>query len=357
MTKGNHLAGFPVIILHVESVCDDNEHGGRIDVNLVPDKRSVILEGGEQYLIDAVSSAYGEALSAQRAIPKVVLSSSSATATSSSRLGRPFQPHLASPIQSPSEGASGLLESECYTDGSCPCPDEATAEGCKRPSLERGRLLSQADDVGGISSIMNLSNFVAAPILSDSCGGGDDATEATEQFLQRSDFLNLSIIGQFNCGFIIASLAAPSRDASLAAPGGEEDSKAGGSRVFIIDQHASDERYRLETLENALRPSQQILIHPIVLADLAFDEKMFILDHIDIFSAALFSITPQPPPNSASCAEEEEGDGHLDHAPPLLLTRAPVVMGIQLNEKGMTRGLLCPLPLSIDACTAYSEWR
>lgn len=54
--------------------------------------------------------------------------------------------------------------------------------------------------------------------------------------MPKSDFENMEIIGQFNLGFIITRL-----DADL----------------FIIDQHASDEKFRFEGYENRARVTCQ----------------------------------------------------------------------------------------------------
>lgn len=58
----------------------------------------------------------------------------------------------------------------------------------------------------------------------------------------KSDFKKLKIVGQFNKSFIVATL---------------------GSELFILDQHACDERRGLEAFEKSLKIDCQTLIKPL----------------------------------------------------------------------------------------------
>ena len=60
----------------------------------------------------------------------------------------------------------------------------------------------------------------------------------------KKDFINLQIVGQFNKGFILAILY-PSRD------------------LFIVDQHASDEKFTFEMLSRTTKIHPQDLVCPI----------------------------------------------------------------------------------------------
>lgn len=66
------------------------------------------------------------------------------------------------------------------------------------------------------------------------------ATEALSRVIHKPDFARMKVLGQFNLGFIIASL----------------DDKD----LYIIDQHASDEKYNFETLQEVTRIETQKLI-------------------------------------------------------------------------------------------------
>uniref|UniRef100_A0A0N5CJ22 DNA_mis_repair domain-containing protein n=1 Tax=Thelazia callipaeda TaxID=103827 RepID=A0A0N5CJ22_THECL len=75
------------------------------------------------------------------------------------------------------------------------------------------------------------------------------------------DFQSMQIVGQFNKGFIIARLH---------------------NNLFIIDQHASDEKYNFERFQKKARIQTQHLISPRIL-DLGVIKEAILRDNIDIF--------------------------------------------------------------------------
>lgn len=79
--------------------------------------------------------------------------------------------------------------------------------------------------------------------------------------VSKEDFFNMRIHGQFNLGFILASR---------------------GTELFIIDQHASDEKYNFETLQSTTIVQSQPLVVPRVLDLMAMDE-LAVSDHLDVF--------------------------------------------------------------------------
>ena len=82
--------------------------------------------------------------------------------------------------------------------------------------------------------------------------------------VSKADFADMHIIGQFNLGFILA-VRAPS-------PSSPE------SDLFIIDQHASDEKYNFERLQANTIVQNQRLVHPCRLALTAIEEEI-VLDN------------------------------------------------------------------------------
>ena len=69
------------------------------------------------------------------------------------------------------------------------------------------------------------------PLAADT--GGDDGAAAEgelERVFRKSDFACMRIHGQFNLGFILASV--------------------GGADLFIVDQHAADEKFNFERLRD-----------------------------------------------------------------------------------------------------------
>ncbi|EGC35083.1 hypothetical protein DICPUDRAFT_152626 [Dictyostelium purpureum] len=129
--------------------------------------------------------------------------------------------------------------------------------------------------------------------FSSSLGGiGVKATQQQQQIQQQQQaeleltkyfkkeyFKQMIVIGQFNLGFIIAKL---------------------GNDLFIIDQHAADEKYNFEMLSKSLEISSQPLIKPDPLSDLTCEEEMIIIENIDLFkkNGFKFIIDPEAPPRN-----------------------------------------------------------
>ena len=88
---------------------------------------------------------------------------------------------------------------------------------------------------GGISSAAGIENRDLA-----------SAEEALSRVISKSDFERMEVLGQFNKGFIIARLRRQ----------GEKKT----DDLFIIDQHASDEKYNFETLQQTTVIKAQSLI-------------------------------------------------------------------------------------------------
>ncbi|KAJ2008544.1 ATP-binding mismatch repair protein [Coemansia thaxteri] len=82
-----------------------------------------------------------------------------------------------------------------------------------------------------------------------------EASSALSRLIHKSDFTRMSVVGQFNHGFIIARL---------------------DNDLYIIDQHASDEKYNFEMLQQRAQISSQPLIQPAVLELGVVDEGVAI---------------------------------------------------------------------------------
>jgi DNA mismatch repair protein PMS2 len=94
--------------------------------------------------------------------------------------------------------------------------------------------------------------------------------------VSKSDFASMQVIGQFNAGFIITRL---------------------GENIFILDQHACDEKFNFEELQKTTRFKQQPLIQPRPL-ELSAADEMVVMDNLDIFKANgfEFKVDPDGPP-------------------------------------------------------------
>ncbi|KAL1842616.1 hypothetical protein VTJ49DRAFT_4664 [Mycothermus thermophilus] len=127
--------------------------------------------------------------------------------------------------------------------------------------------------------ISSLAAHLPQPSRDTSASGspdGLDAADAEEKLslkITKSDFAKMRIVGQFNLGFILAVReAAASQDE-------DADHTADDDELFIIDQHASDEKYNFERLQATTTVQSQRLVQPKTLELTALEEEI-ILEHI-----------------------------------------------------------------------------
>ncbi|CAE7201733.1 unnamed protein product [Rhizoctonia solani] len=108
----------------------------------------------------------------------------------------------------------------------------------------------------------------------------DDSAQAEQQLsrvIQKQDFMTMEILGQFNLGFIIVRLRKKAPD------GGSLDD------LFIIDQHAADEKYNFERLQRTTKIQSQKLIKPKVL-ELSIGDELAVIDNMDVLNKNGFVI-------------------------------------------------------------------
>jgi DNA mismatch repair ATPase MutL len=101
----------------------------------------------------------------------------------------------------------------------------------------------------------------------------------------KDDFLKLEIVGQFNQSFIICQLE---------------------NRIFIVDQHAADERNTLEKLLKKPR-EKQVLIQPICLSGDVSDTCLNLSD-VDILSLCNQGFVLTPDRSKLFCIPRELSD-------------------------------------------------
>jgi DNA mismatch repair protein PMS2 len=87
--------------------------------------------------------------------------------------------------------------------------------------------------------------------------------------VSKHDFSNMHIVGQFNLGFILSVRSRS--DAKL----GDSDSR-NADELFIVDQHASDEKYNFEKLQDETVVGNQRLVRPKQLELTAVEEEILI---------------------------------------------------------------------------------
>jgi DNA mismatch repair protein PMS2 len=105
-----------------------------------------------------------------------------------------------------------------------------------------------------------------------------DSTQAENKLsltVTKPDFARMRIIGQFNLGFILA-IRPPSHDQ-------DQD------ELFIIDQHAADEKYNYERFSRTITLQSQRLVQPKTL-ELTAVEQEVVLNHSEALKANGFEI-------------------------------------------------------------------
>ncbi|BFZ59424.1 ATP-binding mismatch repair protein [Saitoella coloradoensis] len=99
----------------------------------------------------------------------------------------------------------------------------------------------------------------------------DGAEERLSTSVTKADFAEMRIIGQFNLGFIIVARAPMEDD----PPVDRVDD------IFIVDQHASDEKYNFERLQAETVIQHQPLVRPKAL-DLTAIEELVVAENLDV---------------------------------------------------------------------------
>ncbi|XP_048138353.1 DNA mismatch repair protein PMS1 isoform X4 [Rhodamnia argentea] len=98
------------------------------------------------------------------------------------------------------------------------------------------------------------------------------ATKELEICFKKEDFCRMQVIGQFNLGFIVGKL--------------DED-------LFIVDQHAADEKFNFERLCHSTILNQQPLLRPLRL-ELSPEEEVVASMHMDTIRKNGFTLEEDP---------------------------------------------------------------
>ncbi|KAF2135854.1 uncharacterized protein K452DRAFT_354206 [Aplosporella prunicola CBS 121167] len=119
------------------------------------------------------------------------------------------------------------------------------------------------------------------------CEGDASLPESAEEKLaltvSKRDFARMRVVGQFNLGFILA--VRPASHAQTQTQGASSSSSsAAADELFIIDQHASDEKVNFERLASTTVLEPQRLVRPLRLDFTALEEEI-IQDNAAAFAA------------------------------------------------------------------------
>ncbi|KAJ7330351.1 MutL C terminal dimerization domain-containing protein [Mycena albidolilacea] len=127
----------------------------------------------------------------------------------------------------------------------------------------------------------------------------DVATEALARTISKADFGAMEILGQFNLGFIITRRR-KEKDGDGAAVAMDD--------LFIVDQHAADEKYNFETLQQTTRIKSQKLFRAQAL-ELTAGDELLAMENIEVLRQNGFEV-------------ETAAEG--DSGPRLSLTAQPI---------------------------------
>lgn len=111
--------------------------------------------------------------------------------------------------------------------------------------------------------------------------GASDAESKLTLTISRGDFSAMRVVGQFNMGFVIAVRPATS-EATLSRTARHDE-------LFIIDQHASDEKYNFERLQSTTTVQSQRLVHPRKLQLTALEEEI-VMENLAAIEANGFKV-------------------------------------------------------------------
>jgi DNA mismatch repair protein PMS2 len=114
----------------------------------------------------------------------------------------------------------------------------------------------------------------------------DSVEERLALSVSKADFGRMKVLGQFNLGFILSMRPSHSTTGPSEAIGNDRDY----DELFIIDQHASDEKYNFERLQAETVVQNQRLVHPKTL-DLTAIEEELILNHPEALSKNGFIVS------------------------------------------------------------------
>ncbi|KKZ64154.1 DNA mismatch repair protein PMS2 [[Emmonsia] crescens] len=125
----------------------------------------------------------------------------------------------------------------------------------------------------GLQNINQISLTASEGETAEEQGEPESAETRLSLSVSKEDFAKMRIIGQFNLGFIIATRpqGGPNNPTALQAHQHDE--------LFIIDQHASDEKYNFERLQAETVVQNQRLVRPKTL-DLTAVEEEIIIDNL-----------------------------------------------------------------------------
>eukprot|EP00929_Paragymnodinium_shiwhaense_P011846 TRINITY_DN11818_c0_g1_i1.p1 TRINITY_DN11818_c0_g1~~TRINITY_DN11818_c0_g1_i1.p1 ORF type:complete len:918 (-),score=210.40 TRINITY_DN11818_c0_g1_i1:135-2888(-) len=137
---------------------------------------------------------------------------------------------------------------------------------------------------GDKESLEAVAKFATGPSVDDESSNALGDSDQALTF-NKEHFSQMRVIGQFNLGFIIASLrtSPPGSGSQTGSP------TPAGMQLFIVDQHASDEKYRFENLNRESKVDKQPLVSPFTL-QLTPAQEQLAGAHLEVFGLNGFNL-------------------------------------------------------------------
>lgn len=105
----------------------------------------------------------------------------------------------------------------------------------------------------------------------------ENAEEKLALTIHKGDFGKMKIVGQFNLGFVLAVRPRTTSESSSSPPApAHHANQEGDDELFIIDQHASDEKFNFERLQASTVVQSQRLVRPKPLELTAVEEEIIL---------------------------------------------------------------------------------
>ncbi|KAB1202965.1 DNA mismatch repair protein PMS1 [Morella rubra] len=279
--KGANSRQYPIAIMSFtipEKACD---------VNVTPDKRKIFLSD-EASILHALREGLQQIYSPSNACYSVNKVEAHSKEANSSELCSPHDKFpmvveqlspdgsFAEVIEDVAKGATPLInveDSQGPTHKLKGSNKNTNGKSMEKDFILRGHGTKRADNSRQLADL--LRNFTADQITSSpSRAAVKGIAEPVDQeravpsssivsiASSSKDLNNISVIGQFNLGFIIGKL--------------DQD-------LFIVDQHAADEKYNFERLAQSTILNQQPLLRPLRL-ELSPEEEVVASMHMNVIS-------------------------------------------------------------------------
>ncbi|KAL7272673.1 ATP-binding mismatch repair protein [Rhizina undulata] len=141
----------------------------------------------------------------------------------------------------------------------------STANTVRFVKTSISQIASSSQYLSTVKPVVASSGNEVTPLIQQSDSAAEERLTLT---VKKQDFLTMTIKGQFNKGFILATR---------------------GSDLFIIDQHASDEKYNFEMLQRDTVVQSQRLVVPKCLDLMAMEEEI-VVEALDVLKRNGFGV-------------------------------------------------------------------